>query len=69
MQQIVTILFRALNKINPVVTQLHDLEVRTTNWFGVYSLLRIYKHYVYLDTDANGMLSPKEFLKFGICIF
>ena len=35
------------------------------NWFSLHNFWRIYKKYVELDKDKNGMLSKEELIKFG----
>jgi len=35
------------------------------NWFSLQNFWRIYKRYVELDKDKNGMLSKEELIKFG----
>lgn len=36
-----------------------------TNWFSLNNFWRIYKKYIDLDRDKNGMLSKEELIKFG----
>ena len=36
-----------------------------TNWFSLQNFWRIYKKYVQLDKDKNGMLSKEELIKFS----
>ena len=37
----------------------------SSNWFSIQNFWRIYKKYVELDRDRNGMLSKEELIKFG----
>eukprot|EP00051_Salpingoeca_urceolata_P001805 m.44247 g.44247 ORF g.44247 m.44247 type:complete len:519 (-) comp11688_c0_seq1:31-1587(-) len=40
-------------------------ELEDTNWFSVSSVTRVHGAYISLDTDKNGLLSPKEFAPYG----
>ena len=62
--------------INDIVTsnilpELLDLEKVTSkkemeyNWFSLYNFSRIYRKYVLLDQDKNGLLSKKELIKYS----
>ena len=62
--------------INDIVTsnilsEFLDLEKTTSkkemeyNWFSLYNFSRIYRKYVLLDTDKNGLLSKKELIKYS----
>ena len=62
--------------INDIVTsnilsELLDLEKITSkkemeyNWFSLYNFSRIYRKYVLLDKDKNGLLSKKELIKYS----
>ena len=42
----------------------NQLDV-SSNWFSIQNFWRIYKKYVELDRDRNGMLSKEELIKFG----
>ncbi|CAG0884692.1 unnamed protein product [Cyprideis torosa] len=39
-------------------------EVHSLNWFSAPSALRVYGHYLNLDRDHNGMLSPEELQRY-----
>ena len=62
--------------INDIVTsnilaEFLDLEKVTSkkemeyNWFSLYNFSRIYRKYVLLDKDKNGLLSKKELIKYS----
>ena len=62
--------------INDIITsnilpELLDLEKATSkkemeyNWFSLYNFSRIYRKYVLLDKDKNGLLSKKELIKYS----
>ena len=62
--------------INDIVTsnilaEFLDLEKVTNkkemeyNWFSLYNFSRIYRKYVLLDSDKNGLLSKKELIKYS----
>ena len=62
--------------INDIITsnilpELLDLEKATSkkemeyNWFSLYNFSRIYRKYVLLDQDKNGLLSKKELIKYS----
>ncbi|MCQ2820314.1 MAG: hypothetical protein MJ252_23860 [archaeon] len=46
-------------------TQTLSSEEISQNWFSLQNFWRIYKKYVELDRDKNGMLSKEELIKFG----
>ena len=62
--------------INDIITsnilpELLDLEKATSkkemeyNWFSLYNFSLIYRKYVLLDKDKNGLLSKKELIKYS----
>jgi hypothetical protein len=36
-----------------------------TNWFSLASAIRVYRHFLELDTDHDGMLTPDELASYG----
>ncbi|UYV68979.1 PPP2R3C, partial [Cordylochernes scorpioides] len=40
-------------------------EAQQSNWFSAPSALRVYGQYLNLDSDHNGMLSPRELASYG----
>ncbi len=46
-------------------TQTLSSEEISQNWFSLQNFWRIYKKYVELDRDKNGMLSKDELIRFG----
>jgi serine/threonine-protein phosphatase 2A regulatory subunit B'' len=44
------------------VTSKKEMEY---NWFSLYNFSRIYRKYVLLDKDKNGLLSKKELIKYS----
>ena len=44
------------------ITDKKDMEY---NWFSLINFWKIYKKYVELDKDKNGMLSKEELIKYG----
>ena len=54
-----------------ILTEFLDMERVTDkkemeyNWFSLINFWRIYKRYVELDKDKNGMLSKEELIKYG----
>ena len=57
--------------ISNVLSEFLDLEKVTNkkemeyNWFSLYNFSRIYRKYVLLDKDKNGLLSKKELIKYS----
>ena len=54
-----------------VLSELLELEKVTSkkemeyNWFSLYNFSRIYRKYVLLDKDKNGLLNKKELIKYS----
>ena len=54
-----------------VLSELLELEKATSkkemeyNWFSLYNFSRIYRKYVLLDKDKNGLLNKKELIKYS----
>jgi hypothetical protein len=58
--------------ISPILSEFFELQqpdlapnLLLSNWFSLYSALKIYNQYVDLDVDRNGMLSVGELSKFA----
>lgn len=59
---------------SPILTEFNEMKERNSevnlndglgNWFSLSNFWRIYKEYIRLDKDKNGMLSKEELIKFG----
>jgi serine/threonine-protein phosphatase 2A regulatory subunit B'' len=55
-----------------ILTEFNDMKEKpqndqqgSTNWFSLTNFWRIYKKYIDLDKDKNGMLSKEELIRFG----
>jgi serine/threonine-protein phosphatase 2A regulatory subunit B'' len=56
-----------------ILTEFNDMKEKpqnesqqsTSNWFSLTNFWRIYKKYIDLDKDKNGMLSKEELIRFG----
>jgi Ca2+-binding EF-hand superfamily protein len=58
--------------ISPILSEFFELQqvdlapnLLLSNWFSMYSALKVYNQYVDLDTDRNGMLSLAELSRFA----
>jgi len=58
---------------SPILPELYELRQEPkvpdpdagANWFSVHSAFKVYRSYLDLDKDQNGMLSPQELKGFG----
>jgi len=57
--------------VSPILNEFMEMKEKgkieeiSSNWFSLNNFWRIYKRYIDLDKDKNGMLSKEELIKFG----